>query len=79
MSKEIAPSWVTDSNRKTLARHTTQDSYSVFWQFDGERHFILYGEQVKIFPLGKDIAACREYGECVRHSLECAGLLDGTE
>lgn len=38
-------------------------------------HQIQYGTQVKTFE--NDMDAAIEFGTCVRHSVECAGKLDG--
>ena len=52
----------------------TDGDYSVLWQAGKTRHVITNGLQVKTFNNSLD--ACHEFGECVRHSLECAGKLD---
>ena len=58
------------------------DSSHIIAQFNGVRWFrrptgfyvVVYGQQVTQFYC--DIAASEDFGHCVRHSLECAGLLD---
>ena len=56
-------------------------SYSVTWELldnrdpDGNQtHTITYGLSVKSFSC--NLAASREFGECIRHSLECAGIFE---
>lgn len=56
-----------------LAEFTTGD-FPVTWELLQGEHVITYGLQVTRYR--DDIAASREYGECIRHSLECAGKLD---
>ena len=64
---------------KTIARFDNENKaqfpcYSVTWQFDGDDHQIIYGSHTRVYT--NDIKAAHEFGECVRHSLECAGVLD---
>jgi hypothetical protein len=46
----------------------------VTWGRLAGEHIVTYGQQVTKYRC--DVAACHEFGECVRHSLECAGKLD---
>lgn len=59
---------------KLLAKFVSQGSYPVRWEFDGANHAITYGERIHVYT--NDLTAAHEYGECVRHSLECAGKLE---
>jgi hypothetical protein len=45
----------------------------VKWEVTGKgSHVITYGKQVDNFFKSKDLEASHCFGECVRHSLECA-------
>ncbi len=63
-----------------LATHkSTVGSFQVMWEawgrkYHGQSHKVTYGYSERTFSC--DLAASREYGECVRHALECAGLFD---
>lgn len=63
-----------------LATHkATPGSYAVTWQvygrkYHGQTHVITYGKSTT--TLHCDLKAGREFGECVRHSAECAGIFD---
>ncbi len=57
-----------------LVEQEIPDSYAVKWEFDGEDHRISYGMSVRVFT--SDINASHEFGECIRHALECAGKLE---
>ena len=63
-----------------IAKHDTPGSYAVTWQchgrrYHGQTHVITYGHMRRTFSC--DLAASREFGECVRHAAECAGIFDG--
>lgn len=61
---------------KTLTEFKDGD-INVVWVRNGRgTHVITYGKQVSNFPPTHSLEACHEFGECVRHSLERAGLLD---
>lgn len=50
--------------------------YDVTWYRYANGSFkVVYGQQIKTFKKREDVEACHEFGECVRHSLECAGKL----
>lgn len=57
-----------------IARVEINHQYPVSWSFVGGLHNVVYGEQVRAFDC--DLAAAREFGECVRHAAECAGAFD---
>lgn len=59
---------------RTLVNYTGAD-IPVKWEVsdDGKTHKVSYGEHVEWPP--DDGSAARWYGECVRHSLECANML----
>ena len=62
-----------------IAKHETPGSYPVEWVCQGRRHrgqvhTVTYGHSERMFS--SDLAASREFGECVRHALECAGIFD---
>ena len=54
----------------------SQGGSMVVWSRDGPtgRHMVRYGLQAKFYT--DDLLAAHEFGECVRHYLECQGLLD---
>ena len=56
-----------------VASYDTGDGV-VLWLKGGKNHRIVYGAE--ILNTKDDIEAAHKYGECVRHSAECAGLLD---
>lgn len=58
----------------TLAMFDEPGAYMVKWQFDGTTHLITYGGQERHY--GNDLSAAREYGECIRHALECGGAFN---
>lgn len=60
--------------KPTLLAEFTEGDSTVSWGKRGDMHIITYGLQVKRYR--DDIGACHKFGECVRHSLECAGKLD---
>ena len=60
-----------------LANHQDLGVAAITWVRRGNLHSVTYGYSVKV--TGCDMEACHEFGECVRHSLECAGKLDNTE
>ena len=43
----------------------------VTWHASDKGHVITYGLDVEIFS--NDLAASHRFGECIRHSLACAG------
>ena len=52
-------------------------AHDVHWLFNGHTHSVQYGKQVKSFTgPDADLQAACEYGYCIRHSLDCEGLLD---
>jgi hypothetical protein len=62
-----------------VAKHSNPLSYSVTWQCHGRKgqgqtHTVIYGHSEHTFSC--DLAASREFGECVRHAAECAGIFD---
>ena len=57
----------------TIATFTDGDT-PVTWSRKRKRHTVHYGKQVT--HCTDSLQACHEFGECVRHSLECAGKLD---
>ena len=62
-----------------IAKHETPSSYPVTWQCHGRKHrgqvhTVTYGTWERI--LSCDLAASHEFGECVRHAIECAGIFD---
>ena len=62
-----------------IAKHKTPGSYAVTWQCHGRKHggqvhTVTYGHSERTF--GNDLSAAREFGECVRHAAECAGIFD---
>ncbi len=65
-----------------IAKHQTKGSYDVTWQvhgrnFHGALHTVTYGHSERMFQgAGSDLKASREFGECVRHAAECAGIFD---
>ena len=50
--------------------------YVVKWEWDAraKRHVITYGSHQ--YRRACDVDASEEYGRCIRHALECAGVLD---
>lgn len=58
----------------TLAQFHEPEAYAVKWEFDGDTHRITYGIQNRCYL--DSLTACREYGECIRHSLECSGAFN---
>ena len=50
--------------------------YPVTWKAGKTVHVVTYGKQIKRFPIKDDIAACHEFGECVRHAAECEGVFN---
>ena len=54
-----------------LATFKHANCYPVSWAYNGVQHRITYGTQTRVYY--HDIEACHEFGECVRHALECAG------
>lgn len=61
------------SGRQLLSYNNCADT-PVVWERAGDTHIVTYGKQVSYF--GNDMDACHEYGECVRHSLECLSKFD---
>ena len=62
---------------RVIARYQTDGAFPVQWSVDGRgRHAVRYGEQVHTFKKSDDVKAAEEFGLCVRHAAECAGLLD---
>ena len=62
--------------------HFDRGDHEVNWSKTTDEHgkvtyTITYGQQQTSYQ--DDLAACREFGECVRHSLECAGKLDNPD
>ena len=62
-----------------IAKHETPGSYAVTWACLECAHYrlvhiVTYGHSEKTFH--DNLAASREFGECVRHAAECAGLFD---
>ena len=62
-----------------IATHETPGSYTVTWAqlacaHHGRVHIVTYGHSEHTFHC--DLKAGREFGECVRHAAECAGLFD---
>lgn len=50
---------------------------NVMWLKSKTLHKVCYGASVKVFNgKDRDLEAAKEFGFCVRHSLECDGLLD---
>lgn len=59
-----------------LAEFTGGDT-TVYWlRSKRGGHRVEYGLQSTLFNKADDLAASAEFGACVRHSLECANLLD---
>jgi hypothetical protein len=61
----------------TLLAEFTNGDYEVKWYISGKAkkiHKVEYGLQIKKFD--NNLEACHEFGECVLHSLGCAGKLD---
>ena len=48
--------------------------YDIVWSRKKTLHQVRYGLQVRRFSTSDD--AAHEFGLCVRHQAECAGLLD---
>ena len=57
-----------------LITEFTDGDVPVRWEFDGLVHVITYGRHSKQFQF--DLDAAHEFGECVGHSLHCAGKFD---
>jgi len=56
-----------------VARYDSGDS-AVLWLKRGKSYRVVYGAE--IYDSKSDIDAAHRFGEFVRHSAECAGLLD---
>lgn len=59
-----------------LAQHHEEHQHPVYLLKAGTTLGVLYGAEFHTFSLHEDLAALREYGHCVRHALECNGMLD---
>lgn len=62
---------------KIIASNKDGDIPVIWFKKGKKAHVIEYGKQRKTFF--DDLEACHEFGECVRHSLECEGKLDWTD
>ena len=61
---------------KTLLAKFEDGGYNVLWYLKGKRkHVVEYGLQIKEFD--NNLEACREFGECVLHSVACTRKLEG--
>ncbi len=54
----------------------TDGDVTVYWHFNDPTHCIVYGTQLVMTD--NAVTAAHRYGECVRHSLECAGKIGDT-
>ena len=57
-----------------LAEHDETNQHLIQWTVTGNLHTICYGLQVTEFT--NRYEAAHHYGECITHSLTCAGKLD---
>ena len=61
---------------RVIAECAIPHQYAVRWTVNGKGgHVVSYGFQVKAFKKSEDLEACHEFGVCVRHAAECAGLI----
>lgn len=58
---------------KILVKFEHTNSYPVTWEFEYPYHLITYGTSKNVYI--DDLKAAHEFGESVRHALECAGEL----
>ena len=63
-------------NGRVIAAYKHYHQYRVVWSVDAQgKHIVEYGHHFKTFERDADVFAAHEFGECVRHSAQCAGLL----
>lgn len=60
----------------TVAKQVINGQYPVIWTFypDKNLHIVQYGAEVRC--TNDSIDAAKEFGYCLHHAAECAGLLD---
>lgn len=59
-----------------LAEHHEEHQYPVHMLQCGDELAVSYGADFRSFPMHEDLAAFREFGYSVRHSIACNGKLD---
>ena len=61
---------------KLIAQHKIDGQHDVSWlRMNSGRFQVVYGGQVT--TIDDDLEAAECFGQCVRHQVECQGLLDG--
>lgn len=61
---------------KILAMFIEGD-YPVYWvKYKNGSFKITYGTYIKKYSKSEDIECCHDFGECIRHALECKGELN---